>query len=131
MDRRSDGDEFLQRRARELFEASVDSLDAETRSRLNVARQSAIQELESRAAHAWSPWARALAIAGVAALAIVLWRGPDGQPGNLPASDGSPAGLDALEFVVAGEDLDLVAGDPDFYAMLDELELELAAGGVG
>lgn len=131
MDRRSDGDDFLERRAREVFGASVDSLDAQTRSRLNVARQSAIQELEARASHAWAPWARLLVVAGVAAIAIVLWRGPGGDEGGQSIAGGSPAGLDALEFVVAGEDLDLVAGDLDFFAMLEELELEMASGGVG
>jgi hypothetical protein len=72
-----------------------------------------------------------LAIAGVAAVAVVLWRGPGGYPDDGPTVAGSPAALDTLELVVAGEDLDLVAGDLDFYAMLEELELELASGGVG
>jgi len=131
MDPRSDGGDVLERRAREVFESSVESLDAQTRSRLNVARQSAIQELEAGAAHGWTAWARILAVAGVAALAVVLWRGPGGDEGGGSSADGSAAGLDALEFVVAGEDLDLVSSDLDFYAMLEELELELASGGVG
>ena len=131
MDPRSDGDDFLERRAREIFEDSVESLDAQTRSRLNVARQSAIQELEAGAARGWTAWARILAVAGVAALAVVLWRGPGGDEGSQSTANGSPAGLDPLEFVVSGEDLDLVSGDLDFYAMLEELELELASGGVG
>jgi hypothetical protein len=131
MDPRSDGDDFLELRAREVFEASVDSLDAQTRSRLNVARQSAIEELEAGAAHGWTALARILAVAGVAALAVVLWRGPGGDEGSKSTANGSPAGLDPLEFVVSGEDLDLVSGDLDFYAMLEELELELASGGVG
>jgi hypothetical protein len=131
MNRRNDGDDFVERRAREIFEASVDSLDAQTRSRLNVARQSAIEELQKARAPAWTPWARVLAIAGVAAVAVVLWRGPGGDPDDGPTVAGSPAALDTLELVVAGEDLDLVAGDLDFYAMLEELELELASGGVG
>ncbi len=131
MNRRNDGDDFVERRAREIFEASVDSLDAQTRSRLNVARQSAIEELQKGRAPAWTPWARVLAIAGVAAVAVVLWRDPGGYPDDGPTVAGSPAALDTLELVVAGEDLDLVAGDLDFYAMLEELELELASGGVG
>jgi hypothetical protein len=131
MDRRSDGDELFERRARELFDASVESLDARTRSRLNVARHSAIAELETRAGPAWASWARVLAIAGIAALAVVLWPGPGGEPGSQSTVAGTPAALDTLELVVAGEDLDLVAGDLDFYAMLEELELELASGGVG
>ena len=131
MNRRNDGDDLVERRARELFDASVESLDARTRSRLNVARQSAIAELETRAAPGWAPWARVLAVAGVAAPAIVLWPGPGEEPGTQSGVVGTPAALDTLELVVAGEDLDLVAGDPDFYAMLEELELELASGGVG
>lgn len=131
MNRPNDGEDLVERRARELFDASVESLDARTRSRLNVARQSAIAELETRAAPAWAPWARVVAIAGVAALAVVLWPGRGGEPGTQSAVVGTPAALDTLELVVAGEDLDLVAGDPDFYAMLEELELELASGGVG
>jgi hypothetical protein len=65
-----------ERRARELFDASVEGLDAETRSRLNRARQAAVAEAERTVRSPWQTWWPAAAAASVALLAVVLWRMP-------------------------------------------------------
>ena len=49
-------EEALEKRTREVFEASVEQLDAGTRASLRTARQAAIAELESRQRPAWQGW---------------------------------------------------------------------------
>ncbi len=87
-----------ERRARELFDASVEGLDAETRSRLNRAR--------------------AAAAASVALLAVVLWRMPgDGVQPTARFADPAPA-ADVVEMLANGEGIDVVNEDPEFYKWL-------------
>src|SRR5688572_33511680 len=65
----------FEHKARDLFDASVQSLDAETRSRLNRARQAAVAGREPARTPAWRSWAPAGAVAA-ALVAAVLWRFP-------------------------------------------------------
>jgi len=110
-------------RAREVFDASVDGLDARTRSRLNQARQKATAELARSRRSPWLVWAPAGAMAAAALLAVVLWRAPGGpvatvqqaqvtQPAPKAATDDAD---DAAEVLAAGDDLDLVSEDLEFY----------------
>ncbi len=106
---------FEQEAQRSLRERA-DSLDAATRSRLNRARQEALAELDragSRPAWLGSGWQPALGVAAVAVLAVALWAGRGGPPGELalPASD-DPA-LE-LELLLADENLDLI-DEFEFY----------------
>jgi hypothetical protein len=101
---------------REELEASARDLDAATLSRLNRARQAALLAARSPAQTRWR-WMSALALAGVAGLALGMawWRGASDQVGT-PAS----ATIDAQDFdLLAGQDsLDLYE-DLEFYAWLD------------
>jgi hypothetical protein len=114
-------------RARALFDESVDGLDAATRSQLNQARHAALAELERRRGLPLQRWAPAGVAAGavLAVLIAMQVRAPDVGGASVQGE----AAVDALELLTAGEDLDLVAEDPEFYVWLDDAES--AAGGVG
>lgn len=127
-DRQDDGrDEALQRRARELFDSSVDALDAQTRSSLSRARQAAVAELESRRRPSWQWWVPAAAAASVALVAVLVWRSPVDTP-TAAVQSGNGEAVDALELVAAGDDLDLVSEDLAFYEWLDVVATEEMAG---
>ena len=109
----------FERRAREVFDASVDGLDARTRSRLNQARQKATAELERSRRSPWLSWAPAGALAAAALVAVLLWRAPGSpdapvQQAQVQAPPATEAG-DPAEILAAGDDLDLVSEDLEFY----------------
>jgi hypothetical protein len=120
----------LERRAREVFEASVEQLDAGTRARLRAARAAALTELESRRRPAWQGWLPVAVAASAALIAVLLWRAPAESPVPV-ASSGATQAIDALEIVAAGDDLDLVAEDLEFYLWLEQAELDGQSGGQG
>jgi hypothetical protein len=105
----------FEQRAREVFDASVDGIDAATRSRLNHARQAATAELERSRRSPWLTWAPAGALAAAALVAVLLWRAPG--TGDVPAqqAQATPDPADAAEILAAGDDLDLATEDLDFY----------------
>ena len=108
------------RRAREVFDASVDALDDATRARLGRARYAAVAATERRARPApWLRWVPAVAVASTAVVAVALWRAQDP---SIPTADSAAevdAQLEAVEVLAAGEDLDLVENDLEFYEWLD------------
>ena len=103
-----------ERRAREHFDASVEGIDAATRSRLNRARQAAIAEVERSRHGPWRTWLPAAAAASVALLAVVLWRMPGQQPGA-SLVEGAPT-AEVVEMLAIGDDV--VSEDPEFYTWL-------------
>lgn len=108
------------RRAREVFDASVDALDDEARARLSRARFAAVAATERRARPApWLRWTPAVAIASTAVVAVLLWRAPDPSVPTADAGAEVDAPLEAVEVLAAGEDLDLVENDLEFYEWLD------------
>ena len=113
----------LERRTREVFDASVEQLDAGTRSRLLEARRAAVARLESRRRPAWQGWAPVAMAASAALVAVLLWRAP-AEPPVPVASSGATEAIDTLEVVAAGDDLDLVAEDLEFYVWLEQAELD-------
>jgi hypothetical protein len=117
-----------ERRARELFDASVDGLDGETRSRLNRARQAALAEAE-RARHGrWRAWVPAAAAASVAIVAVVLWRMPGETVHRSAASaEGAPAAA-VVELLATSEGIDVASEDPEFYAWLATRDLPTPNG---
>ncbi|HEX9772324.1 MAG TPA: hypothetical protein VGA44_02575 [Steroidobacteraceae bacterium] len=118
----------LERKARETFDASVEALDAETRSRLNRARQAAIAELDTAKAPAWRSWAPVGAVAA-ALVAAVLWRVPGtGEAPQAQANGGAP--LELVELVAEGEDLELMSEDLEFYGWVAAQAVE-STNGVG
>jgi hypothetical protein len=120
----------LERRTRAVFEASVEQLDAGTRARLRAARLAAVAELESRQRPAWQGWLPMAVAASAALVAVLLWRAPGESPVPV-ASSGATEAIDALEIVAAGDDLDLVAEDLEFYVWLEQGELDGHNGGKG
>ncbi len=134
MDERNDDgrDEAFERRARELFEASVADLDAATRARLAAARRAALEAAPGARRAPWGPWVPVAAVAATAAVVAVLVLRPEGEaPATGPAiaaQAGRTAAPEALEVLVAGEDLDLVAEDLEFYDWIEFAALDTAGG---
>ena len=117
-----------ERRARELFDASVEGLDAETRSRLNRARQAALAEAERAHRSPWRTWLPAAAAASVALLAVVLWRLPgNGVEPTALFAEPAPA-AEVVEMLATGEGIDVVSEDPEFYAWLASQGLPVSNG---
>jgi hypothetical protein len=104
-----------ERRARKLFDASVEGIDAATRSQLNRARQAAVAEVERSRHSPWRTWLPAAAAVSVALLAVVLWRMPGQQPGVLPVVEGAPT-AEVVEMLAIGDDV--ASEDPEFYTWL-------------
>ena len=101
-------------RARAAFDASVQRLDAATQSRLTQARHAALAELERPRARL-AGWLPAAALAGAAAVAVALWLQP-GAPGPTEGSGLASFVGEDLELLTAGEDLDMLDEDIEFYA---------------
>jgi hypothetical protein len=120
MKNQDDREQAFEHRAREVFDASVEGIDAGTRSRLNQARQKATAEIERSRRSPWLSWAPAGALAAAALVAVALWRAPvapdapvqQAQVQSTPAVDENG---DAAEMLAAGDDLDLVSEDLEFY----------------
>jgi hypothetical protein len=101
-------------KARDTFDASVESLDAEIRSRLNRARQAAVADSAPARTPAWRSWAPAGAVAA-ALVAAVLWRVPG--TGNSPQVQlNGEAPIEIVELAAEGEDFELMTEDPEFYS---------------
>lgn len=110
-------------RTQGVLEESVARLDGRTRSRLNQARQRA---LEAHAARARSPLARlfgnrsvfapAGAVAAVAVLAVVLWSGRPGADSPVAALADGGAAIEDLDLLADNDALALAReGDLEFY----------------
>jgi hypothetical protein len=127
MNRPEDETRALARRARELFDASVESVDAGTAARLRRARQAAIESIAPRPAVRWSLWVPAGALASTALLAVLLWRGPEAGAPPTARTAANDASLEAFELLV-DDDLALVEDDPAFYAWLATTGFETNGG---
>jgi hypothetical protein len=104
----------FERKARETFDASVESLDAGIRSRLNRARQAALADRAPVRAPAWRAWAPAGAVAA-ALVAAVLWRVP-GSGDSQQVQVNREAPIEIVELAAEGEDFELMIEDPEFYS---------------
>lgn len=117
----TEADAAFERRARELLNSSIDSLDGRTRSRLTQARFAALGELGKRPGLShfrvpgrWLP-AGALAAAAVLAFAVFLAR-PTGAPTAALAEVSSP---EDAEILAANDEPELYQDDADFYEWAD------------
>lgn len=108
----------LERRAKALFDASVDGLDARTRSRLTQARHAAVaalaQQREPFMRRWWLPTA-GLATAALAALIVVFNLGPAANEQQLAAASLAAEDMDILS---GAENIELLE-DMEFYAWLE------------
>ena len=109
----------LTAKARDLFDDSVERLDAATLSRLNQGRQQALQEIrETGTAGQWARWVPAGGLAAAAAVAVVVWQG-------MPVEHSAPAAGTATDFeIMLSEDsLDMLE-DLEFYSWIDTANIE-------
>ena len=109
-------DREIERRAKQVFDASVASIDGHTRSRLAQARNQAL-ETGRRPNHWYLPGRPRLVVAGAVAaalLAAVLVMQP-----LLPEAEHQLTTFDDLDILLGEEDLEFFE-DLEFYAWLDE-----------
>ena len=100
--------ERLAAKAKELFDQSVQGLDAHTQSRLNRGRHEALAQLQPGVIHGqWLRWAPATGVAAAAIVAVVV------LTGRPPIDDLTPP-------AVAG-DFEILLNQ-DSFEMLEELE---------
>jgi hypothetical protein len=105
----------MERRARELFDERVASLDPRIAMRLGAARRVALSELEARAARPFripGVWLPAGVLAASAVLAVAVWIARP-SPTALVATDASA--LEEVEVLAAADEPELYNEDPDFY----------------
>ena len=99
----------LEARARAAFDASVESLDGRTRSKLTRARHAAIEELHQSARR---PWQRpSVVLGGLSAAVLAVWVGV----GQFTPVTPSELVLDDIELVADAPSLELLE-EVDFYA---------------
>ena len=114
----------LERRAQELLRASADGLDGNIRSRLTQARSAAVEEArKTRGPFIWRTLVPAGALAGVAALAFVLWNGSQqAGPATLHNS------LDDIDLIVTSESFELLE-DLEFYEWVAATDTDATSSG--
>ena len=109
-------DPDLEQRSRELFEDSVGRLDARTRSRLNQARQQALNELKKGRTHRY--WLTA-PLGGLAAAALIAVVMMSGREATAPRQESVALPLDDFDIVADADSLELLQ-DVEFYSWLAE-----------
>ncbi|MBT8442251.1 MAG: DUF3619 family protein [Gammaproteobacteria bacterium] len=117
-------DEFARQAGRRLRQ-SADELDAATLSRLNRARQSALDEMPRARGNGFGWWVPAGVTALVAMIAIGVWQagGPiEGSPEIVPLTADEVADFDML---LDDGDLEMLE-DLEFFAWLSETDMETA-----
>jgi anti-sigma-K factor RskA len=130
MDEQDDRLEQTRRRAREVFDASVESLDAKTRARLSRARFEAVEAANNARSSSWRTWVPAAAVAATLIVAVAIWRTPERAESPVTVAASADTALDAVDMLADGEALDLVENDLAFYEWLDVTGLD-AAGSAG
>ena len=110
----NDAKDALERRAKQLFDESVDGLDAASLSRLNQARQKAL-EASTRRTPSLARWAPVGGLATAAAVALLLIQSP--------ATIEPPADAGAVEFeiLLSDDNLDMLE-NLEFYDWIDLAE---------
>lgn len=107
------GDEKRAEQARRLLDESVEDLDAATLSRLNQARQQALEAAGHRAYARWAWWAVPAGGLAAAFFAAVIWL-------PRPAVDGAPAlPMEDMEILVNADSLEMLE-DLEFFMWLDD-----------
>jgi hypothetical protein len=120
----------FERRSKALFDASVENLDGETRSRLTQARYAAIEAARKNSAtnSRWRLWVPA-GSAAAAVLAVLLVFGPGMRNSGTHVQ---PLAFDDMDIVTNEDEFDLLE-NVEFYSWLDSqpLESDSADGEVG
>jgi len=105
----------LEERSRELFDDSVERLDARTRSRLNQARQRALEEAKKGSTRRYWLAAPLGGLAAAALVALILVRG--GGEVAAPGSEDATMALDDFDIVADADNFELIQ-DVEFYSWL-------------
>jgi len=118
-------DEELTRQAKELFDDSVERLDAATLSRLSRSRHEALAEIErSKPVGHWARWVPATGVAAAAVVAVVVWQG-------IPVEGPLPSTGPVTDFeILIGEDSLEMLEDLEFYSWIEPSDLQ-TDGNVG
>ena len=116
-----DPGKMLEEQAKELFDKSVDKLDAATLSRLNQGRHKALEELHRPGVVHWGRWAPAAGVAAAAVVAVFVMQGPVAVDDVVTASD--------FEMLLETDSLEMLE-DLEFYSLLDAVDTE-SNGNVG
>ena len=105
-------DDAFAKKAKQLFDESVEGLDAQTRSRLNRGRQVALNELAT-GRPVWVQWAPAAGVAAAAVFAVVLWTGTQ------PVDELTPeASASDFEILLTEDSFEMLE-DLEFYSWID------------
>ena len=112
-------DEQLSKRAKEVFDESVEKLDGATLSKLTRSRHEALAELARPARHQWSRWMPATGVAAAVLVAVMVMQSPSDVE-NLV----EPATVTDME-ILLGEDSIEMLEDLEFYSWLDLAELDM------
>lgn len=114
-------DDVIGKQAKQVFDDSVDALDAATLSRLNRGRQRALAELEPAARwRRWTMWAPAAGLGAAVVVAVLM-----SSPANSPVLIETP-GSD-FEILMGEESIDMLE-DLEFYTWLAIVDLEEEVG---
>ena len=106
-------------RAKQLFDGSVEELDAATLSRLNQGRHAALEEMQrARPSAVWVRWLPATGVAAAALVTVMVMRGPDGI--DIPVEPDVAADF---EILLEGESLEMFE-ELEFYSWLEAADLE-------
>lgn len=116
--------EDFKKRAKALFDGSVEQLDGATLSRLNQGRHKALAELERPGVVHWGRWAPAVGVAAVAAVAVVMM---NGTVVDVPAE--GPVTASDFEMLLEADSLEMLE-DLEFFSVLDVVDTE-TNGNVG
>ena len=115
--------EPTENKAKELFDDSVDRLDAATLSRLNQGRHAALEVLQgSRPMSVLGRWIPATGVAAAVLVAVMVMRGPNAV--DLPI-----VSVTDFEILLEGESLEMLE-NLEFYSWLEASDLEMN-GNVG
>lgn len=105
----------LEERSRELFDDSVERLDARTRSRLNQARQQALEEMKKGRGRPYWLGAPLGGLAAAALIAVILIRSGGEVVG--PGAENGGNMLDDFDIVADADNFELIQ-DVEFYSWL-------------
>jgi len=108
----------FEEQAKELFDESVEGLDAATLSRLNQGRHKALEEMRRPGVVPWGRWAPAAGVLAVAVVAAIVMR----LPAGVDAID-DPVTASDFEMLLEAESLEMLE-DLEFYSLLDAVDAE-------
>ena len=106
-------DDAIAQRARELFDDSVDGLDAATRSQLNRRRHEALESARGGLAWRWERLVPATGVAAAAVLAVMVINGGGPEVAPMPTD-----GVADMEILLEGDELEMFE-DLEFYTLLE------------